>query len=250
MICKARGLLRQGSDGRHDYGSKRKDIRESKALCEEIEKSEKDRILIRYIRAGREQETVVTAKKDKNGKYKLGLYVRDSASGIGTVTFIRPRDGTFAGLGHGICNPDKGMIITMKAGDAREVMLTGIIRGKAGAPGELRGFFTGKCSGTIVLNTNAGVFGIMNDIPKDIENELYEVGKKSAVHEGSAYIISTVDGSGRQSYAVELSKIDIGGGQKDFTIKVTDSGLIEKTGGIVRGMSGSPVIQDGKLIGA
>lgn len=221
----------------------------AESLQNAVKGSEGD-VTVKYLRAGREMTATVSPMSDSEGERMLGLWIRESASGIGTVTFIDPSDGTFAGLGHGICDPESGALLPMAEGTAQDVILTGITAGKRGSPGELHGFFSGKQSGKLTANTFSGITGIFSSVPEGLENEIYPVGKKDDVHEGQAYIFTTVDGEGRKKYEITISKIDTSGSQKNFTVTVTDPALLEKTGGIIQGMSGSPIIQDGKLIGA
>ena len=184
---------------------------------------------------------------------KLGVLLTDSAAGIGTVTYINPKTQDFGGLGHGICDPESGAVLPMYGGEATGVILGGASRGEAGKPGELRGILTHDTLGSIILNTKAGVFGRLNDdgMTKKCTLEPLPVGAKEELKEGPAEIISTVKSGRRASYTIEISDIDRSSdGSKSFRIKVTDDTLIALTGGIVRGMSGSPIIQDGKLVGA
>ena len=238
--------LRRGDIITHIGGTK---IENAEGLQKAIKSSDGE-VRIKYLRAGRELATVLTPSRDADGVLRLGLWIRESASGIGTITFIDPSDSTFAGLGHGICDSESGALLPLAEGTVEDVILTGIAVGRRGIPGELHGFFSGKQNGRLTGNTFSGVTGVLSSIPEGLENEIYPVGKKGDVHEGEAFIFATVDGQGRHKYSIELSKIDMGGSQKNFTVTVTDSTLLEKTGGIVQGMSGSPIIQDGKLIGA
>ncbi|MBR2343154.1 MAG: SpoIVB peptidase [Clostridia bacterium] len=184
-----------------------------------------------------------------DGGYKLGLSLRDGAAGIGTVTFIDPATHAFGGLGHGICDPASGAVVEMKSGEVTGVILGGVKRGEAGKPGELRGILTDKCAGELVSNTSAGVFGNLNETPD--ASLAIPVAKSSEVHTGEAKIISTVKSGLTREYRIEISEITKStDGTKCFKIKVTDPVLIALSGGIVRGMSGSPIIQDGKLVGA
>lgn len=182
--------------------------------------------------------------------YKAGMWVRDSTAGIGTVTFYEPETGRFGGLGHPVCDSDTGEIVPISSGEAAEVEITGVVRGKSGQPGELQGCFTSRrTSGIISSNNKYGVFGeLFSGIPK---SEALTMAMKQEVKTGKAYIYTTIDKSGPQKYEIEIEKIDCKStGTKNMTLKVTDERLLEKTGGIVQGMSGSPIIQDGKLVGA
>ena len=176
--------------------------------------------------------------------------MRDSASGIGTVTFVDPESGLFGGLGHGVCDGDTGALVPLSRGSVLSVDLKGAVRGECGKPGELRGSFTGKRLGAVVTNSECGVFGILAKAPETPYAPM-PVATAREVKEGSATVLCTLDGEGIREYAVEISHIDHSARPtKSFTVRVTDPALLEKTGGIVQGMSGSPIIQNGKLVGA
>ncbi len=195
----------------------------------------------------------VTVPLCDEDEFKLGVLMSDNAAGIGTITYINPLDASFGGLGHGICDQDSGKVLPMSEGVVSGVILGGASRGEGGKPGELRGILTHDTLGELSLNTPIGVFGTLNSegLNKKCKDEAIPVGKRSEVTEGAAQIISTVKGGKRACYDVELFDIDYDSdGSKSFKIKVTDEALIALTGGIVRGMSGSPIIQNGKLVGA
>lgn len=225
-------------------------IGSAKALCDAVGKSGGEGISMTISRSGKERTVTLFPKADPNGEYKIGVLARDNAAGIGTITFIDPSTGVFAGLGHGICDADTGALIPISYGSCEDVTLTEVIKGKNGAPGELRGYFSGQKTGKIIKNSGSGIFGALSDIPESLKAETYSAHGKGSVHEGKAYIFTTVDGDGRQKYEVNISAIDEGATQKNFIVEITDKALLAKTGGIVQGMSGSPIIQDGKLIGA
>jgi stage IV sporulation protein B len=226
-----------------------KRIKSAKELCETVESSGTD-ICVKVKRGTEEKTFNVKAQASSDGKNKIGVLARDNAAGIGTVTFIDPETGMFAGLGHGICDAETGGLVPISYGTCEEVTLTEIIKGKKGAPGELRGFFTGKKTGKIVKNTLAGIVGALCEVPQSLASCTYGIGAKEKLHSGKATVITTVDGEARREYEIMISEIDLSGAQKNFTVQITDPALIEKTGGIVQGMSGSPIIQDGKLVGA
>ncbi len=192
----------------------------------------------------------ITPVADESGEYKLGVWVKDSAAGIGTITFIDPKTMTFAGLGHGICDAETGDPLPLAFGSAETVTLSGIVNGKAGAPGELRGSFAGHKMGKLLKNELTGVYGVLAEMPTGLENEKYPVCKTKDIKEGKATIFVTVDGEGRKQYEIEIFDLVCDGKDRNFSVKVTDEALLAKTGGIVQGMSGSPIIQNGKLIGA
>ena len=208
-------------------------------------------LTVRYTRGGKEGTTTLTPIPDAKGDYKTGLYVRDSGAGIGTVTFFVPSNGAFAGLGHGICDVDTGELMPLHRGNVSDVTISGINRGVAGSPGELRGYFgTGKC-GTLLGNTACGVYGLYRTLPEGLPRDAYPIATRQEVKEGEATILCTLSSNERKSYDIRITGIDRDAkGAKCFTVQVTDPALIEETGGIVQGMSGSPIIQNGKLVGA
>ncbi len=203
-------------------------------------------------RGGRLLEfTVLPINSSSDGKRKLGLWLRDSTAGIGTVTFIVPDTGEFAGLGHGVCNAETGDLIPLTSGTVADVGISGVKRGEAGAPGELKGYFTEKVCGEISKNTRCGVFGVFSMIPKEVmDTEKLPIGSREDLMVGEAYILCTVGSSAREKYTIEITDAGDSKTAHSFEIQVKDSALIEKTGGIVQGMSGSPIIQNGKLVGA
>ncbi len=222
-------------------------------LTEELESNAGKELSLTFKRGGKEYVAHVTPKySDAEGRYKTGLLLRDSGAGIGTVTFIDPETLSFGGLGHGICDGDTGELIPMDRGSVLDVTVSGINRGEVGAPGEIKGYFGANKTGTLVSNTSVGVYGSLASLPDSLPEEPLPVATRDELREGEAYIYCTLDDGGAPcKYTVEIGNIDrAANGNKCFTVKVTDQSLIEKTGGIVRGMSGSPIIQNGKLVGA
>ena len=194
--------------------------------------------------------TLTPSLSEKDGCYKTGMWLRDSTAGIGTVTFIETDSGEFAGLGHGICDADTGELVPLMRGIVTDVKIAGVKNGIPGEPGELKGYFTYPDRGVVLKNTVSGVFGVYTNIPENVDlSETVKIGTRRDVSVGEAEIISTVDGK-REKYTIEITKLPTDRGKSNFEIKVTDKDLIGKTGGIVQGMSGSPVIQNGKLVGA
>ncbi len=194
--------------------------------------------------------SVTPAYSVSENRYKTGMWVRDSGAGIGTVTFVIPGSNAFAGLGHGICDGDTGELVSMRRGQVTDVTVSGVDRGEIGAPGAIKGYFAPGKTGTLLGNTDCGVFGILCNRPSSAET-LLPVGHRDEVREGDATILCTLDDGHIGEYTVRITSVDVGAaGSKCFGITVTDPALIQKTGGIVQGMSGSPVIQNGKLIGA
>lgn len=227
------------------------DVNTAEEMAKAVEQAAGGEIKVDYIRDNEEKSCVVTPHlclADK--KYKTGIWVRDSTAGIGTMTYYNPRTGAFAGLGHGICDVDTGLLMPLLKGNVVDVEITDIIKGRSGSPGELKGTFDTKRRGIITGNTEHGVYGILDDKSSSDLKPL-EIGARREVTAGKATIMCQLDGKGVEEYEIEIIKIkneDKEG--KNFLIKVTDERLLEKTGGIVQGMSGSPIIQNGKIIGA
>lgn len=226
-------------------------IASAKDLTDKISASDGRPLQIRYTRGGVSHTATLRPLADADGGYKTGLYVRDSGAGIGTVTFFVPKNMAFAGLGHGICDGDTGELMPLHRGSVTDVTISGVHRGVAGTPGELRGYFgTGKC-GRLLGNTECGVFGVYAALPEKLPRETVGIASRGEIKEGEAEVLCTLSSNERKSYAVSICAIDRNAkGSKCFTVRVTDPELLEQTGGIVQGMSGSPILQDGKLVGA
>lgn len=189
--------------------------------------------------------------KQSEGEYRLGITLKDGAAGIGTITYIDPSTGIFGGLGHGICDTDTGEVINFTEGNVTGVILSGVKKGEEGKPGELSGLLTDKVVGELYANTECGVFGKLDTVPDSLCATAIKIAHRDEVHEGEATILSTVKVGTAKEFKIEISSINKSStGTKSFKIKVTDPTLIAITGGVVRGMSGSPIIQDGKLVGA
>ena len=224
----------------------------SDELTRFIESSNGKRISLTFTRDGKEHNTTLTPQYSKNeAKYKSGLYVRDSGAGIGTVTFIVPNTYAFGGLGHGICDSQSGKLIPMQRGSVVDVTINGVVRGLAGTPGEVKGYFSSGKTGTLLGNTECGVYGVFASRPDSIHTEPISICDRNDVKDGKAYIYCTLSENKIEKYEIEISNIQRDStSNKCFTVKVTDPKLLELSGGIVQGMSGSPIIQDGKLVGA
>lgn len=221
-----------------------------------VEKSGGGALTISFTRDDLAHSVTLSPRLDESsGQYKLGVWVRDSTAGVGTLTYYDPENGTYGALGHAVNDSDTGKLLTISEGSLMRAAIVDVRRGVRGTPGEMRGSFLRdqKELGNIVENTRCGVYG---EADAAIENPLYPgglpVGSRGSVHTGKATILSTIDGSGVRAYEVEITQVtrQRSSAQKSFVIHVTDETLLQKTGGIVQGMSGSPVIQDGLLIGA
>ena len=205
-------------------------------------------VQLRIVRDRQEQELCLTPAITSQGP-RLGVYLKQGITGIGTVTWYDPATGSFGTLGHGV-NDSDGDLVQMTAGRAYEASVLSVKRGKIGEPGQLRGGVDGAAVlGSLQKNTLRGVFG---SAEKGWEGQAVEVAQSNQVKTGPATIRSTVSGDAVQEYSVEILKIypKAKTEGRNLLIRVTDPALLAATGGIVQGMSGSPIIQDGKLIGA
>ena len=227
-------------------------LESAEELTRVVEKSEGRSLKIVYKRNGETKSTTLTPVFcQSEGAYKTGIYVKDSGAGIGTVTYINPKDLSFGGLGHGICEGDSGQLIPITKGSVVDVEINGVKKGEVGAPGELKGYFASGRVGALLINNDCGVFGSFAKTPDGLPCEPLNIGLKEELRAGKAYIYTTLDGTTPQKYEIEISNINRTETQgKCFTVKITDKDLLAKTGGIVQGMSGSPIIQNGKLVGA
>lgn len=210
---------------------------------------------IKGIRNNLNFETTLKPILDvKNNAYKLGIWVRDDASGIGTITYINSSN-RFGALGHPICDGDTKSIISLKEGELFNCSILGVNKGASGAPGELKGLFMqGKNEqGVIEKNNEYGIFGTINNSSNFLKDySEIEVGSRLSAKPGKAKIRCCLDGNKIEEFDIEIIKTNYQNyfNSKSMVLRVTDKNLINRTGGIVQGMSGSPIIQDGKLIGA
>lgn len=229
-----------------------KEVSTNKDVSRIIEESGGKTLGVELIRDGENRVVFIKpVKSAADGCYRAGMWVRDSSAGIGTVTFYDPSTKIFAGLGHPVCDTDTGDMLTMSEGEAADVYISGIKKSSEGAPGELIGMFTSdRSSGSLLLNSASGIYGRMDTCPSD--QCAVPVAMRQEVKTGAAEIYATVNGSKPEKYAVEIEKIDLGSGSgcHNLVVRVTDERLLEHAGGIVQGMSGSPIIQNGKLVGA
>ena len=213
-------------------------------------------IEIKYIN---NKDEIVQAEiepaKTSNNEYKIGLWVRDAAAGVGTITFYEPSTGSFASLGHGINDVDTYELIDIANGELVTAKILDIVKGKNGIPGEIRGNIDNSIKiGNISKNTDFGVYGnITNTNALNLDNsQEMEVADRNEINTGKAYILCELDNGKPEKYEIEIQKIFKENNQdnKSMLIKITDARLIEKTGGIIQGMSGAPIIQNNKFIGA
>lgn len=206
-----------------------------------------------YRRDGQVHETTLEpVYSQADGSFKAGMWVRDSTAGIGTITFYNPENSTFAALGHPINDVDTGEIMPLLEGEAVEASVTKVYRGTREQTGSLSCSFGTRTIGSLTKNTASGIYGVYGGSAQINKSRYYEVASAQEVEIGFAQVLTTLDGSGPQLYSIEITKINYNDtkDQKSMVIRVTDEDLIEKTGGIVQGMSGSPIIQNGRLVGA
>lgn len=233
-----------------------KNVESTKALSEQVGTAQTDTVRLEVLRGGQTITVDAQAEPDpSDGRRKLGVWVRDSTAGVGTLTYIDPANQAYGALGHAIVDADTGRLLAAREGAILHASIVGVTKGQSGKAGELKGNFlkAGEQIGSLMENCEYGIYGVLDDMP---ENLIYpqglRAGARSAVHTGAASIIATVDADGPQEYGVEIVRCFAQSepSQKGMILRVTDERLLEKTGGIVQGMSGSPILQDGRIIGA
>lgn len=235
-----------------------KDIRQLQDVMQQVERAGrmKSNLHLTILRDGKKIQKQVRPYYDAKEKmYRLGLYIRNSTAGVGTLTFVEPKSGAYGALGHMISDVDTGQAIRIGEGKIVRSSVTSIQKGASGEPGEKRAIFFDehRVLGNITRNTSFGVFGIMKNIPKkDIYNQPLPIAFAEEVKEGPAKILTVVDGQKVEPYDIQIMHVmrQNQPATKGLIIKVTDPKLLAKTGGIVQGMSGSPIIQNGKICGA
>lgn len=229
-------------------------ISRKKDLIDDLKKLEGEEVILDVVRNGKTVPVSITPAKDKQGEYKLGIWVRDNTQGIGTLTFV-DENGNYGALGHGISDVDTGELLEIQDGALYQAQILGIQKGAKGSPGELSGLIRyepGKIIGSIETNSKNGIYGhFTGDGKSPISLKKMPVGYKQEVTEGEASILCCVEDEVKE-YQAEITKIDMNHSDtnKSFVIRVADPKLLSVTGGIVQGMSGSPVLQNGKIIGA
>jgi len=186
-----------------------------------------------------------------DNSWRGGIWIKETSSGLGMLTFVTTDTSSFGGLGHAICDVDTGEMMPLSSGEAVDVTITGVNRGSSGFPGELKGSFSSnKVIGELNKNDKTGIYG--SCITSPAQHKPVPIATRTELHPGEAQIYCTVSGSTPQSYDVMIEKVSLtdSGSTKNMVIRITDPDLLQVTGGIVQGMSGSPIIQDGKLVGA
>jgi len=228
---------------------------ETTQLTEFAETLDGKALQITYVRDGVTMKTLLTpAKSEPDGRYRLGLWVRDNMAGIGTVTYYDPESGLFGSLGHGVNGGESGNPLPLESGQVIYSEVESVRPGESGKPGELRGKFRNNGSyGSLKRNTKCGLFGILHDesVLGDSLHRVVPVANENDISEGKAYILSNIEGGKVEKYDIEILKIyGLDHQTRNFMIRVTDPDLLKKTAGIVQGMSGSPILQNGKIVGA
>lgn len=223
-------------------------------LISKVKTCRNDELTVKILRGNSEITKKVPLIKEDN-EYKIGLWVRDSTAGIGTLTFYDKDSKTFGALGHPITDGDTNVSFNIKSGTLLRSSILSIKKGERGNPGEIKGLFINENEsiGTIEKNTSSGIYGDgLTELINPNFNKAMTVAYRDEIKEGHAQIITTVEDDGAKAYDIEILKLlpQDEPGSKSMIIKIVDPVLLEKTGGIVQGMSGSPIIQNGKIIGA
>ena len=209
-------------------------------------------LTIQAVRGQKQLQLTASAAETSRGEYQLGVWLRDSMAGIGTLTFYDPASGIFAALGHGINDVDTAMLMPLESGSIMPASVSDVKKGESGQPGELHGQFDLTTDlGTLYANTQLGIFGQMPLENLQTEQSPVPVAARAEVEEGPAVILSNIRGDEVEQFDITITKLyGQGEGNRDLMLQVTDPELLAATGGIVQGMSGSPILQNGKLVGA
>ena len=228
-------------------------IESNESLVSQLKSLDTEDARFTILRDGRQQVVNVTAVYDKTTDgWRIGAWIRDSIAGIGTITFVDPETGVFGALGHGICDADTGTLMPFGNGAVMSSLVESVQKGETGKPGQLTGSFElTHDQGVLYCNTEHGIFGRLEDDTLYHDMKAYDLAEKSEIQPGKAVILSNVSGSETKEYEVEILRVYDGENDgRDLMLRVTDPELLAATGGIVQGMSGSPILQNGKLIGA
>lgn len=219
------------------------------AVKEALDAAEGQSVEVVYIRSGEQKLTALTPVWDgAAGQWRAGMWVRDSSAGVGTLTFADEELGVFAGLGHPISDSDTGESVALRSGEIVPCEITGCSAGTAGSPGELKGrFLSAHAIGTIRINGENGVYGTTRT---HFSGQLREIAFAQEVVTGPAEIWATIEGETPRAYRIQIERVSDADPRRNLVIRVTDPSLLSATGGIVQGMSGSPILQNGRLVGA
>lgn len=219
------------------------------AVKQALEAAQGGAVEVVYVRSGEQRQTSLTPVWDaSSAQWRAGMWVRDSSAGVGTLTFADEEKGVFAGLGHPISDSDTGESIALRSGEIVPCQITGCSKGTAGSPGELKGrFLSAHAIGTIRINGENGVYGSTR---AQFAGQKMEVAFAQEVEAGDAEIWTTTSGETPRAYRVKIEKISDADPRRNMVLRVVDRELLAQTGGIVQGMSGSPIVQNGRLVGA
>ncbi len=241
--------LKTGDVITHINGGEVDTIEEVQAL---VTRAEDEPLTIQAVRGQRQLQLTAAAVENNQGVWQLGVWLRDSMAGIGTMTFYDPASGVFGALGHGINDVDTAMLMPLESGSIMPASVSEVKKGASGAPGELHGVFDLKRDlGTLYANTNLGIFGQMPRETVGTAVEPVEVAGRDQVETGPATILSNIRGDEVEEFDVTITHLyPEGDGTRGMMVQVTDPELLAATGGIVQGMSGSPILQNGRLVGA
>lgn len=221
-------------------------------IQELVARREGNPLTIQAMRGQKQVQLTAAAVENSQGVYQLGVWLRDSMAGIGTVTFYDPETGVFAALGHGINDVDTAMLMPLESGSVMKATVSDVKKGQSGQPGELHGQFDlTQDLGTLYANTNLGIFGRMPENSVAEARTPVPTARHGQVKTGEATILSNIRGDQVEEFTVRITHISPEEeGNRNLMLQVTDPRLLEQTGGIVQGMSGSPILQDGRLVGA
>lgn len=224
------------------------EVSSNEQLKEIVSRSGGEDIELSVIRGKSPISVTITPEQDEDGDYSVGMWVRDSTAGLGTVTYFDESTHSFGALGHGICDRDTGMLMPLGSGQVVKAEIESISKAKKGIAGGLNGIMTDDEIGELTVNSAFGVYGRYTATP---EGEEYPCAYDSEIRTGKATVYTTLDDSGIGAYEVEIENLNLNdkSGQ-NMVLRVTDEELLDKTGGIIQGMSGSPIVQEGRLIGA
>ena len=230
----------------------REKVRSTEHVQEILRESGGKPVVLEIRRGSKIIETDAVPVRCDDDVCRLGAWIRDSMAGIGTMTYYDPASGTFGALGHGITDVDTAALMPLSSGSIMETTVRAVKKGNRGEPGELKGDFSVQRDvGTLHSNTSEGIFGTVEDKSFPCSGEAMPIARRADIHTGPASIRSTVRDDAVEEYAVEIERIYSGTQPaRNLMVHITDPRLLESTGGIVQGMSGSPIIQDGKLVGA
>lgn len=241
-------------DGDYIVGIDEEEVENKQELIEVMQNLSKKTVILHLRRKMEYIDVKIHPAKDEEGKYKLGIWVRDNVQGLGTITFLNANS-EFGALGHGIHDVDTSELLEISEGTLYETSIQNIKKGQNGSPGGMEGIIVYNhynVLGSITSNTETGIYGKIDRVDKVFKNqEAYPAASKEEIKTGKAYIRCAVSGE-VEDYEIQITKIDLHPGEvnKGIEIRVTDEELLRITGGIVQGMSGSPILQDGKIVGA